>query len=330
MGGRLYNGVVVVFWMATMSWLLIDKVWPTLRVGEPPNYSSILKRDPAEPPVCWAIRWNDEPAGWAASRVVRRNDGMAEMHSRVFIGALPIDQLAPGWLGAIIKPVLRRPGRLDMDAQSKLDIDPLGRLVGFDSSVRLASIADAVRMQGVVDGNRLKLTVQSGDFTYRTEKYLSPEALVGDALSPQASLPGLHVGQQWTMPVYSPFRPPNSPMDVLEATVERQEPIVWNGETFNGLVVVYRSDAGTNLVGEPRGKLWVRGDGLVVRQEVAMLSSHLEFTRLAPEPAKALGAELDQYKTSELPADVRIRLMKRYGSEDPPPPDVHSRHDRRR
>ncbi len=310
MGGRLYNSVVVVFWMATMSWLLIDKVWPTLRVGEPPNYSSVLKRDVGEPPVCWLIYWNDKPTGWAASRIIRRGDGMAEMHSRVYIGEMPIDQLAPGWLGAIIKPVLRRPGRLDMDAQSKLDIDPLGRLVSFDSSVRLASIADAVRMQGVVDGNRLKLSVQSGDITYKTEKYLSPEALVGDALSPQACLPGLHVGQQWTTPVYSPFRPPNSPMEVLEATVERQEPIVWNGESTSALVVVYRSDAGTSLVGEPRGKLWVRSDGLVLRQEIAMLNSHLEFSRMGADEARELTTELDPYKSSEIPAAVRQRLMK--------------------
>ena len=171
MGSRLYNSVVVVFWMATMSWLLIDKVWPTLRVGEPPNYSTILDRDLSEPPVCWAILWNDRPTGWAASRVDRRDDGMSEMHSRVFIAELPIDQLA-GWLRAIIKPALRRPGRLDMDAQSKLDIDPLGRLTGFDSSVRLADIP-GVRMQGhrrqQAQGDRA-----SADITWKSEKYVSP------------------------------------------------------------------------------------------------------------------------------------------------------------
>ena len=309
MGSRLYNSVVVVFWMATMSWLVIDKVWPTLRVGEPPNYSTILGRDDKDPPVCWAIRWNDRTTGWAASHVVRRNDGMSEMHSRVFIAHLPIDQLAPGWLGAIINPVLRKPGRLDMDAQSKLDIDPLGRLTGFDSSVRLANIPDALRMQGVIDGNRLKVTAQSADITWKTEKYISPEALVGDALSPQARLPNLHVGQRWTMPVYSPFRPPNSPMEVLEATVERQEPIVWNGESVHALVVVYRSDAGISLVGEPRGKLWVRADGLVLRQEVAMFNSHLEFTRLDAEAAGELARAIEPYQSTPIPKTVNQRLM---------------------
>jgi hypothetical protein len=310
MGSRLYNSVVVVFWMATMSWLLIDKVWPTLRVGEPPNYTTILNHDEAEPPVCWAIHWADRPTGWAASRVVRRSDGMREMHSRVFISELPIDQLAPGWLRAIIKPALRRPGRLDMDAQSKLDIDPLGRLVGFDSSVRLADIPDAVRMQGIIDGNKLKVTAQSADFTWKSEKYVTPEALVGDALSPQACLPNLHVGQSWTMPIYSPFRPPNSPMEVLEATVDRQEPIVWNGESVNALVVVYRSDAGMSLMGEPRGKLWVRGDGLVLRQEVAMFNSHLEFTRLGAEAARELTRVLEPYQSSPIPRSINKRLMR--------------------
>jgi hypothetical protein len=310
MGSRLYNGVVVVFWMTTMSWLLVDKVWPTLRVGEPPNYRSILTDDQAEVPACWCIDWNDRPAGWAASKVIVRQDGMSEMHSRVFIAELPIDQLAPGWLGAVVKPVLRNAGRLDMDAQSKVEIDPLGRLVSFESSVRLAHIPDAVRMQGIVDGNRLKLEARSGDFTYKTEKFLAPEALVGDSLSPQARLPGLHVGQRWTMPTYSPFRPPNSPMEVLEVAVERQEPVVWNGASIRALVVVYRSDSGMNLMNEPRGKLWVRPDGLVVRQEVALFNSHLEFTRLGPRASRKLTAAIESYGLREIPADINKRLMR--------------------
>ena len=106
MGTRLYSGVVVVFWMATMSWLLIDKVWPTLRIGDPPSYRSVLDRPVDEPPVCLSIEWNDHPVGFAASTVVMRDTGLCELHSRVFIAELPIDQLAPAWLlGAIVKPV---------------------------------------------------------------------------------------------------------------------------------------------------------------------------------------------------------------------------------
>jgi hypothetical protein len=99
-------------------------------------------------------------------------------------------------------------------------------------------------------------------------------------------------------------------MEVLEATVERQEPIVWNGESVNALVVVYRSDAGMSLVGEPRGKLWVRGDGLVLRQEVAMFNSHLEFTRLGLEAARELTSELRPYQTTAIPRGISRRLMR--------------------
>ncbi len=52
-----------------------------------------------------------------------------------------------GWLGAFVRPVLRDGNSLDMDAKSRLEIDPLGRLVGFESKVRLANIRDAIRMQ---------------------------------------------------------------------------------------------------------------------------------------------------------------------------------------
>ena len=322
MGTRLYNGVVVVFWMTTMGWLMVDKVWPTLRVGDPPNYRSIVERPVDEPPVCWAIEWGDHPVGFAASSVERRDSGVCELHSRVFIGNLPIDQLAPAWLGAIVKPMLLRHGRIDMDAKSRLEIDPLGRLTTFESRVRLASIRNAVHMLGTIDGNRLKLSIRYGELTDQTERYLPPEAVVGDALAPQDQLHGLRVGQRWTTPVYSPFRPPKSPMEVLEATVERQEPIFWNGQPVSALVVVYRNDSGLSLMNEPRGKLWVRDDGMVLRQQLTMFNSNLAFTRLAPDRSQVLFTKLEDFRDNdqEIPPPVvseLLQLVERWTNSDP-------------
>ncbi len=290
MGGRAFNTAVVLVWLAAMSWLVVVKVLPPLQVGEPPSYKAILSNSTEQPPVCWVIRWNDESVGFAASRVVEQVDNMREIHSRVFFSQLPLNEMAPGWLGAIVRPLLFRLGSLDMDAQSRLEIDPLDHLVGFESKVRLANIPDAIRMHGTMEGSQLKLSIQSGDFSYHTEKYLPPDALVGDELSPQANLPGLRKGQTWTMPIYSPFRPMDSPMDILQATVERDDSILWNNEACEVLLVVYRSEAGSGAISgqESRGRLWVRHDGLVLKQEVNVFNSRLQFVRLSPDDGKRL------------------------------------------
>jgi len=291
MPSRPVSIVIWLFWLSTMSWLVVAKVLPPLRTGDPPDYRSILPAGRLDPPSAWSITINGRLLGWAASAVQRRKDGMAEMHSRVYFEELPIDEIAPGWLGAVVKPILRSSGPLDMDANSRLDIDPLGRLVGFESRMRVAGIRDALAIRGEIDGARLKLAVESGGYVSRSERYLSPRALVGDALSPQARLPGLRLGQTWTTPVYSPFRPPRSPVEILEATVERSERLVWEGHQTTTMVVVYRADSGSGALAarETRGKLWVRSDGLVLKQEVSLFNSRIRFDRLAnPESDQLL------------------------------------------
>ncbi len=160
----------------------------------------------------------------------------------------------------MVKPLLR-PGSLALDARNRVDIDPLGRLTGFESRVQVANVPDAIRIQGQVEGTQLHISMSSGDtISYKDDRYLPPGAFVGDELLPQATLPGLRVGQSWTMPVYSPFRPHKNPMEVLQVEVEGFERIQWNGKSVNSLLVVYRDDSGSGLASqrEPRGKLWVR------------------------------------------------------------------------
>ena len=50
MGNLQFNVVVVLFWCTTMGWLVVAKILPPLRVGEPPNYASILQETSDEVP----------------------------------------------------------------------------------------------------------------------------------------------------------------------------------------------------------------------------------------------------------------------------------------
>lgn len=313
MGNHPFNVIVVLFWLATMSWLVVVKVLPPLRVGEPPSYSSILQQSGEQPPVCWSIRLHDKSIGWAASKTVRRKDGITELYSRVYLADLPLEDLAPGWLGSVLKPALRNFGPLDVDKKSRLVIDPLGRLVGFVSRVRIGDVPDVIKVQGQIEGSTLTMVVQSGEISYTIERDLPPNALIADELSPQARMPGLRVGQTWTVPLYSPFRPLNNPIEILQASVEREDRITWDDRQVNSRIIVYRSDPGSGLIGnEARGKIWVRDDGLVLRQEVGIFRSHLHFVRLtdgqADEIATALGDDWMVHLPIALPKQLHEKV----------------------
>ena len=112
----------------------------------------------------------------------------------------------------------------------------LNRLVGFRSTIHLKKVPQAIVIEGTIEGTRLKLHIDAGEVSYTpSDHYLPQDALVGDELSPQSKLVGLHVGQTWTVPVYNPLQP-ESPMEVLEATVKGHETMNWNGQGVDVLV----------------------------------------------------------------------------------------------
>lgn len=314
MGNHQFNVIVVLFWCATMTWLVVGKILPPLRIGEPPNYASILDEPEDAAPVCWSIRLQDRTIGWAANKTVRRPDGITDLYSRVYLGEFPWEHLAPSWLTSVLKGVFDHFGdldELDVDKKTRLVIDPLGRLVEFESLVRIAHLADAIKVQGQIEGSTLKLSVQSGDLPYKMERYLPPNALTGDEISPQVRMPGLRVGQTWTVPLYSPFRAPNSPLEILHAVVEREDHLTWGGQSVPCRVIVYRGDPGASLADdEARGRVWVNLDGMVLRQEVALLTSHLHFIRLPAGEAKGLWKALGEDCSCTLSSGQAKRLLR--------------------
>ncbi len=290
MYSRWFDVAVVMLWVSAMSWLVTQKVLPPLLVGQPPSYRTILEARKSEPPVGWKMIFNGRQLGWALSNTSRLPDGLTEIRSRVHFDELPLEDIAPGWLRAPLRLIKHPQTQLQMDAESTLSIDSLGRLLRFDSAVRLDPLGTVVKLKGIVDGTKLRLSISSGDFSHRTELYLPMDALLDDALTPQTQLPGLRTGQTWTVPTYSPFRPQNNPLEILQATVEGTEPIFWNGCPQHTWLVVYRSDPGFGLGSDntPRGRLWVRRDGTVLKQQVMIYGSTMVFVRLPDDEVAAL------------------------------------------
>jgi len=317
MGSSHFNVVVVLFWCATMTWLLVAKVLPPMRVGEPPGYLAIVEESKLDKPVCWAISLRERTIGWAANRLVRRKEGMAELSSCVYLGELPLDELTTG-IGALLRPLVDELSNWDLDKKTKLTIDPLGGLVGFDSRIRLGEIDNAIKVQGRLEGGVLKLTVRTGDTSFHLDVSLPPRALLGDELSPQARLPGLRVGQSWTVQMYSPFRPPNKPIDIMQAVVERQDTLRWGGQTQACKVIVYRSDSGSSTASrDTRARAWVADDGRVLRQEVALLRTHLHFVRLSDTQSDRISSELGDDWNASLPEHRARRILSDLAESSP-------------
>jgi hypothetical protein len=305
MGNPAFNVIVVLFWLATMSWLVVAKIVPPLRVGEPPNYASIVHDSPEEPPTCWAIRMQGQTIGWAVNGLERRKEGVSEFYSRVYLDKLPLAELAPGWLTTVLRPIFPDLDLVDVHKQSKLVVDPLGRLSEFESRVQLAGIPDAIKVSGQVEGSSLKLTVKSGEATVGATHSIAANSLLNDELSPQARMPNLRVGQTWTVPLYSPFRAPHSPLDVLQASVDREDTCRWDGRDVLARLVVYRGDAGSGRASDAiRGRMWVRQDGVVLRQEVTGFRSPVQFERLPDSQARLLREILPEGWSRPLPSQL--------------------------
>ena len=248
--------MIVLFWLSTMSWLVESKVLPPLRRGDPPDYHSMYSDDPYEDePVGWDMTLNGKPIGWAVSRMVKYANGTSRTYhttnldSRIHFDRIPVQELSPAWMKVLWHSAAELSDDMNMDVRSVLSIDSLGHLAKFSSTLRVAGMRDSIKINGEVHASLLKVTVEAGQFRDRFETYLPTDSLVADELSPQSRMTGLHVGQEWTVPVFSPLRPPNTPIEILQARVEKSDPLVWEDRAVPVHQVIYRSDSGSAMSG---------------------------------------------------------------------------------
>ncbi len=291
---RWFNASVVGLWLATMGWLVTTKVLPSFLVGDPPSYPTILAAQRAEPPVGWGILWNERKLGWAITQTRPLPESITEIRSLVHFNELPLDEMLPEWLRAVL-PLGRQQIPVPVESRSSLVFDPLGKLSRFESSVRLDVQEPFVKLRGTVEGAKMALWLRVGDVKpFETEVAVPRDALLGDTLSTQSRLPGLREGQMWSVESYSPLRPPNSSKELLYAAVDSRVPLTWDGHTEETFLVVYRADAGAAVghAGDAKGKLWVRPDGTVLKQQVAVFRSSVTFLRMGEQEAAALAATI--------------------------------------
>lgn len=306
MYSRWFNVAVVLLWLSAMSWLIAKKVLPPLLIGEPPSYQTILWAPERDPTTGWKILLDDRELGWSLSETARIPGGMTEVGSRVHLDKLPaklVRELGGFFgIGTDARDDVHDDAvaALAMDVETKLTIDSFGRLSRFRSETRLNGSRDALVVDGTIRDGRLRLTIRSPLFSLPPFEMDFPEdALLDDALSPQTYLPGLRRGQTWTVPVPNPatalLKSPlgEAPLEVLQAAVEGTDLIDYDGLIEDVWLVVYRRDSGSALGGseEPRGTLWVRRDGTVLKQQATFFGHKITFVRMSDDELARLQSE---------------------------------------
>lgn len=287
MANRIFVGAVVALWLGSMSWLIVDKVLPSLHDGEPPIAAGF------EPgvPVAWAVSWGTREVGHAVS--LRTNGVMrtTNIDSRIVLRDVPLLDLVP----ALMREVVGDIGNMTFDAHTRLEFDSLDNFSRFRSSVAINNIASILSLKGEMHGSFLELEVTFGDMIYKPKVPIPDRGALSEALFPDAKLPYMYVGRQWHEEVYNPFRSPSSPVETIDAEVTGIESIEFSGKTERVMRVEFRGPPGPGIPEDSRlqAEAWVRGeDGTVLRQDVLLANSRLRFDRLPEKEAAKVGAEL--------------------------------------
>ncbi len=279
-----------------MSWLAVCKILPPFFMGEPPVYE-LASSDASRPPVAWHLYFDERRLGWALSESNQQSTDTTEIHSLVHFDRLPFEEILPIYLRDVARRTIQAAGSTEMEVESNLITNPLNQLVAFTSRLRPKSGQSLVRIEGSLEGDKLKLAVHIGTNYNPDIELPMPENKIRDSFAPEMQLRGLYLGQHWRFTSYSPFSLPSHPVEILQqrpptedlfAKVEKQARLTWNGRLEPMWVVVYRSDPSEESEKNVRNRLWVHRDGTVVRQEVFFGDHSLLFLRLSEEDAARL------------------------------------------
>ena len=281
--------LVVGCWCITVGWLFGTKILPTFVGGVAPNHASAANASQGFAPVGWTVHWNGTPIGWALTQSQPSAEGGVTIDNRLHCDRLPLHDILPVWLRSLL-PRGRAIGQsTTLDARGRIVVDASGSLRSFASTVTLPGTAEQVVLEGVVEKRgEVRITFRAGDLRYETTTRVPEQVMMGDELSPQATLPGLYEGRRWIVPVYSPLRPGKTPLEILHAAVGGEETIFWGNRLTNARVVTYREDPSSSR--PPRCRLWVDRSGRVLRHESAILGAAMEFVRRTDAAAERLAA----------------------------------------
>jgi hypothetical protein len=273
MGNRIFVAVVFLLWLSTMSWLMVARILPPFFHGDPPSRGSALD----DKPICWQVACDGRPIGHAVSQAVPGALGTTEIHNRVLLEKIRLQEMAPQWMSGLADTV----GDIRLDTRSRLTIDSLGNLDSFETKVQLNDLPLIVKMHGQVDGAEVVLKIESDELTHEARYPLPTNAPLASELIPEPTLLAVYVGGKWQQEVFSPFRPLNDSMELLQAEVVDEGPYNHRGQSYRARKIEYRTMLTPGVAADRtlRAVVWVAENGTVLCQEVYFMSVRLRFER---------------------------------------------------
>ena len=276
MPSRLTCVAILLFWLYAMVGLVTRDLLPELSIGSPPDLRTIAAAGEDAGPARWIIQVVDNPnsadgrrsVGQAITESKRDDDGGIVMTSKVvFDSARMLSGLVRGGRGG---------GSL-RDEQivflSTYHVDPSGNLQGFDAEVQVeGQPTELWKIKGILKNHAIEVE-SKGPITFLNRKRsfpYQPRGVVQSQFGPLDRLPGLQVGQRWEEHVANMF---TNQVETVRASVERKTSIYWGENPVETLEVIHRSKTVS-------ARTWVRPDGLVLRQEVALPLLRLVLERL--------------------------------------------------
>ncbi|MHC4089140.1 MAG: hypothetical protein ACYSVY_02485 [Planctomycetota bacterium] len=255
---RVGGFVIILFWSASMTWLVWHDVWPALTAGDPPDVAGQISSDRSS----WQVGIHNKydmriGTVWSThERIAGRLEREDLIHLQSFPGL----------------------GRALITIVSRFTAD--GLLDEFDLTLRGMELP--VEIKGERFASVYGFTITIGDLVKETFKVNADDAgLIGDALRPFASLPGLEVGQSWRMQVVNPIA-------VLTGFGPRFTPILVRVTGREPITAADGRSIACLVVEAPGVKAWTDEDGVVLVQQVELPVGGRITLRDEPydEPAK--------------------------------------------
>ena len=287
MANKIFVASVIALWLSSMSWLVAVRILPSFGDGDRP----LAEGYEIGKAVAWRIDWAGADVGRAASVRIAGVGGTVDLHNRLRLEKFPLMYLTPSWMRFAMGEI----GDMTFDAATRIEFDSLGNFSSFHSRIKLNDLPSALKLSGRIKDSYLELKVSAGSLTHFAPVYLPDSKALSESLFPAARLPNLKIGRHWKEEVYSPFRTPDHPTELVQVEVIGVEPMEYGGILSRVLRVEYRAISGTGVPEKSRllAVSWVDPeDGDVLRRDMVIGNTKLRFERLPDAEAEEVGEKL--------------------------------------
>ena len=288
MANKVFVSSVIAIWLSSMSWLVAVRILPSFGGGDPPQFEAYE----TGLAVAWrVVDSSGTEVGRAASVRIAGVDGTIDLHNCLRLNKFPLMELAPSWMRLAMGDI----GDMTFEAETRIEFDPLGNFASFNSLISLNELPSVLKLSGRIKDSYLELKVNTGAIAHDTSVYLPGSKALNEALFPVAKLPNLKVGRYWQEEVYSPFRTPSDPVELVQVKVVGIEQLQYGEDATRVLRVEYRGISGTGVPDKMRllAVSWVEPqEGNVLRRDMYIGNSKLRFERLLKAEAAEVGDKL--------------------------------------